>query len=104
MYGAVAVGAAAIVVRGAMGSLLGCYHSSAAGCRQGATFVTDRQTIGLGVAITAHVGLGLADRDALRGMVRGWVPAAWARRRRPRWYEETVSATTTSASRPAPRA
>lgn len=30
----------------------------------------------------------VADPDALRGIVSGKVPASWARRKRPRWYDD----------------
>jgi hypothetical protein len=46
--------------------------------------------IAIAVVLAGHVRMALGDRDALRGMVRGWVPADWARRHRPRWYEEQV--------------
>jgi formate dehydrogenase subunit gamma len=60
--------------------------------RTGATFVHDWTALGLGLAVTGHVGLALSDPDALRSMVKGSVPASWARRHRTRWYEEMVRA------------
>ena len=42
----------------------------------------------MGTAAILYVGSALADPDALLGMVRGWVPARWARERRPRWHDE----------------
>lgn len=42
-------------------------------------------------AILVHVYMGTAAvPGALRGMIRGWVPAAWARAHHPRWYREIV--------------
>jgi formate dehydrogenase subunit gamma len=42
----------------------------------------------LAVVIAGHLKMAFADGDARRGMVQGWVPTVWARRHRPRWYEE----------------
>jgi len=56
--------------------------------RTGATFVHDWTALALGLAITGHVWLALADPDALGGMVSGRVPVWWARQKRPRWYQE----------------
>ena len=39
--------------------------------RTGATFVHDWTALALGLAVTGHVWLALADPDALRGMVSG---------------------------------
>ena len=60
--------------------------------RTGATFVHDWIAIGLFLVVTGHVLKALSDPDALRGLVRGWVWADWARRERPRWYEEVAPA------------
>jgi formate dehydrogenase subunit gamma len=61
--------------------------------RTGATFVHDWFAIGVWLAIAGHIYLALRDPDALRGMTTGNVPARWARRAHPRWYQrETRSA------------
>lgn len=58
--------------------------------RTGATFVHDWFAIGVGIAVLGHVVLALRDRDALGGMLHGRVPARWARRTHPAWYEEVT--------------
>ena len=61
--------------------------------RTGATFVHDWFAIGVWFAIAGHLYFALRDPDALRGMATGNVPARWARRTHPRWYQrETGSA------------
>jgi formate dehydrogenase subunit gamma len=70
--------------------------------RTGATFVHDWTAFGLGLAVAGHVWLAFADPDALRSMVTGRVPAAWARRHRPRWYEEVTGATEAGAGTTSP--
>ena len=37
------------------------------------------------------------DPDALSGIVRGWVPARWAKEKRPRWYDEVGRESTEAA-------
>lgn len=56
--------------------------------RTGATFVHDWSAIAAVVVITGHVYMALGDGDALRSMVRGWVPAEWARKKCPKWFEQ----------------
>jgi len=80
--------AAALVTMLATGSVLKFFSPFPLAWRTGATFVHDWTALALGLAITGHVLLAVADRDALLGMVFGRVPAAWARRKRPRWYDE----------------
>jgi formate dehydrogenase subunit gamma len=59
--------------------------------RRGATAIHDWFAFGLLITIVGHILFALADRDALAGMVRGRVRAAWARRERPRWYAEMTA-------------
>ena len=80
--------AGAAVVMLATGSVMHWFARFPDDWRTGATFVHDWTAIGLFVAITGHVGKALADPVALRGMIRGWVPAWWARANRPRWVQE----------------
>ena len=80
--------AGAIVVMLGTGSIMHWFHYFPVDWRTGATFVHDWLAIALFVVITGHIGSALADPDALLGMVRGWVPARWARERRPRWHDE----------------
>jgi formate dehydrogenase subunit gamma len=60
--------------------------------RTGATFVHDWFAIGVWFAIVGHIMFALRDSDALRGMVTGTVPARWARRTHPRWYQRQIGA------------
>ncbi|MGQ0742788.1 MAG: hypothetical protein ACT4OS_00315 [Acidimicrobiales bacterium] len=65
--------------------------------RTGATFVHDLSAVALAALVAGHIFKALSDTDALRSSVTGRVPAEWARRQRPRWYEEMTGA---PASRP----
>jgi formate dehydrogenase subunit gamma len=56
--------------------------------RTGATFVHDWFALGIWAVVIGHIAFALRDGDALESMVNGSVPAAWARRKAPRWYEE----------------
>jgi formate dehydrogenase subunit gamma len=55
--------------------------------RTGATFAHDWFALAIAVVVAGHLRMAFADADALRGMTTGWVPRAWARRHRPKWYE-----------------
>ena len=72
------------------GSIMHWFEPFPLSWRTGATFVHDWTSIALGLVIAGHIRMALSDRDALRSMVRGWVPSDWARRHRPRWYEEVT--------------
>jgi formate dehydrogenase subunit gamma len=80
--------AAALVTMLATGLVLRFFSPFPLAWRTGATFVHDWTALALGLAITGHVWLAVADQDALGGMVSGSVPAWWARQKRPRWYQE----------------
>ncbi|MFN2606610.1 MAG: cytochrome b/b6 domain-containing protein [Acidimicrobiales bacterium] len=77
----------AIVVMLATGSIMYWFGLFPLNWRTGATFVHDWTALAVGLVTIGHVRMATADPDALRSMVRGWVPAAWARHHRPRWYE-----------------
>jgi formate dehydrogenase subunit gamma len=79
--------AGALVTMLATGSVLKFFGPFPLAWRTGATFVHDWTALALGLAITGHVWLAVADQDALGGMVAGTVPARWARQKRPRWFE-----------------
>jgi formate dehydrogenase subunit gamma len=79
---------AALVTMLATGSVMRFFGPFPLAWRTGATFVHDWTALGLGLAITGHVYLAVGDPDALRGMLTGTVPERWARRKRPRWYED----------------
>ena len=59
--------------------------------RTGATFVHDWGFLILLVVVIGHIGKALGEPEALRAMLRGWVPASWAKVHRPRWYDEVVA-------------
>jgi formate dehydrogenase subunit gamma len=79
---------AAIIVMLATGSIMRWFEPFPVDWRTGATFVHDWFALGVGLAIFGHILLAVSDPDALRGIVRGWVPARWAKEKRPRWYAE----------------
>jgi formate dehydrogenase subunit gamma len=79
---------AALVTMLATGVVLRFFGPFPLAWRTGATFIHDWTALALGLAITGHVYLAVGDPEALRGMVSGTVSAAWARRKRPRWYED----------------
>jgi formate dehydrogenase subunit gamma len=80
--------AAAIVVMLATGSIMRWFDPFPNSWRTGATFVHDWTFIALSIVITGHIVLATRDRDSLSSMWNGSVPAAWARRERPRWWAE----------------
>ena len=43
---------------------------------------------GIWIAVLGHIAFALRDGDALDSMIDGSVPAAWARKKAPLWYEE----------------
>ena len=87
--------AGAIPVMLGTGSIMHWFRYFPVDWRTGATFVHDWIAIALFFIIFGHIVKALAEPDALRGMVRGWVWADWARTRRPRWYEEVQGAEAT---------
>jgi len=84
--------AASIVLMLATGSIMRWFEPFPDNIRTGATFVHDWTFIALFVVIVGHIMFALSDFDSLRGMVRGWVPDAWARREHPAWWAEVVAA------------
>jgi len=74
------------------------FHFFPVDWRTGATFVHDWLAVFVFVVVVGHIGTALSDPDALRGMVRGWVPGTWARSRRPRWYETAQAGRPTVAT------
>jgi formate dehydrogenase subunit gamma len=53
--------------------------------RTGATFVHDVFAVAFTVVIVGHISFALTHPQALRSMVKGWVPAQWARHHAPAW-------------------
>jgi len=88
---AVFLGAAGVVLL-ATGVMLRWPDAWSNDLRTGATFVHDWFAIGVGLAVAGHVVFALRDPIALGAMLRGRVPARWARRTHPRWYEEVTGA------------
>jgi formate dehydrogenase subunit gamma len=80
--------AGAIAVMFLSGSIMHWFRFFPVDWRTGSTFVHDWVALLVFVAVTIHVTKALSEPVALQAMVRGWVPAAWARRHRPRWWEE----------------
>lgn len=78
----------AIIVMLATGSIMHWFRFFPIDWRTGATFVHDWLALVLAIVIAGHLKMALADPDARRGMSQGWVPTIWARRHRPKWYEE----------------
>jgi formate dehydrogenase subunit gamma len=90
----------AMIVMLGTGSIMHWFSLFPVDWRTGATFVHDWLAITLAVVIAGHLKMALSDSDALRGMTQGWVPAAWARRHRPKWYEEMTGSAATPSARP----
>ncbi len=89
---------AAIVVMLMTGSIMRWPGPFSDSWRTGATFVHDSTWLVLLVVITGHIVIALRDFDSMRSMVRGWVPESWARRERPLWWAEIVTARGASAA------
>jgi formate dehydrogenase subunit gamma len=66
--------------------------------RTGATFVHDWGFVTLLFVVLGHIGKALAEPVLLRSILRGWVPAGWAARHRPRWHDEVVAPTEEQAA------
>jgi formate dehydrogenase subunit gamma len=65
--------------------------------RTGAEFVHDATFLALGIVIIGHIMFALRDPDSLRAMIKGWVPEAWAKRERPKWWADLDAAYSASA-------
>ena len=72
----------------ATGSIMKWFELFPLDWRTGATFVHDWFALGIWVAVLGHIFFALRDGDALDSMLGGTVPAAWARKKAPLWYEE----------------
>ncbi|HEU5306884.1 MAG TPA: cytochrome b/b6 domain-containing protein [Acidimicrobiia bacterium] len=84
------IAGAAIVMLGT-GSIMKWFSLFPLDWRTGATFAHDWFALGIWVAVLGHIGFALSDGDALESMLNGSVPAAWARKKAPLWYEELRS-------------
>ena len=74
------------------GALLRWYVPFPLSWRAGATFVHNWLAVIFVILILGHIALALADREALRAMLRGRVSPAWAARHAPAWLEESDGA------------
>jgi formate dehydrogenase subunit gamma len=81
------IGGAAIVMI-ATGSIMKWFEPFPLDWRTGATFVHDWFALGIWVAVIGHIMFALRDGDALDSVLGGTVPATWARKKAPLWYEE----------------
>lgn len=80
--------AGAAVVMLATGSIMKWFDLFPLDWRTGATFAHDWFAFGIWIAVAGHIFFALRDGDALDSMLGGTVPAAWARKKAPLWYEE----------------
>ena len=80
--------AGAAIVMLATGSIMKWFDHFPLDWRTGATFAHDWFALGIWVAVVGHILFALRDGDALDSMLGGTVPAAWARKKAPLWYEE----------------
>jgi formate dehydrogenase subunit gamma len=92
----------AIVVMLGTGSVMHWFRFFPVEWRTGATFVHDWLAIVLAVVVAGHLRMAFSDPDAFRSMTQGWVPTIWARRHRPKWYEELTGHRARSAVATAP--
>ena len=92
--------AGVIVVMLGTGSIMNWFHYFPVDWRTGATFVHDWIAVILFFVVIGHIGMALADPESLGSMIRGWVPARWARDKRPGWYEEVQAGKDSAAARP----
>jgi formate dehydrogenase subunit gamma len=81
------IAGAAVVMLGT-GSIMKWFALFPLDWRTGATFVHDWFAFGIWIAVLGHIAFAVRDGDALDGMIGGTVPAAWARKKAPLWYEE----------------
>jgi len=81
------IAGAAVVMLGT-GSIMKWFDLFPLDWRTGATFVHDWFALGVWAAVIGHIMFAVRDGDALESMIGGTVPAAWARKKAPLWYEE----------------
>jgi formate dehydrogenase subunit gamma len=84
------IAGAAVVMLGT-GSIMRWFSLFPLDWRTGATFAHDWFALGIWIAVLGHIGFALRDGDALESMLNGSVPATWARKKAPLWYEELRS-------------
>jgi len=89
---------AALITLLGTGAIMKWYGPFGDDWRTGATFVHDWTALVLGLVVAGHILIAFREPEALRGMTRGTVDAAWAERERPRWYAEGVAAASVEAT------
>jgi formate dehydrogenase subunit gamma len=72
----------------ATGSILRWFEPFPDDWRTGATFVHDWTALALLVVVVGHILKAIVEPHAIRGIVRGRVPAAHVERHHPRWWAE----------------
>ena len=80
----------ATVVMVATGVIMKWFQPFPLDVRTGATFVHDWFAFFVWVSVLGHIWFAFRDPEALRSMWQGTVSARWARRHRPRWFEQTT--------------
>jgi formate dehydrogenase subunit gamma len=80
--------AGALVVMIGSGSIMRFFEPFPDAWRTGATSVHDWFALGIGLSVLGHIAIAMRDPIAMRAMRSGPVPQSWARKRRPRWFEE----------------
>jgi formate dehydrogenase subunit gamma len=85
--------AGTIVVMLGTGSIMKWFDLFPLDWRTGATFVHDWFALLVWILVLGHIAFALRDGDALDSMLGGTVPAAWAKKKAPLWYEELRSPT-----------
>ena len=80
--------AGAILVMLASGAVLQWFRFFPVSWRAGATFVHDLLAFAVFVVVFGHVLFALTHRDAMRSMIKGWVPEVWAARHADGWLAE----------------
>jgi len=81
------IAGSAVVMLGT-GSIMKWFSLFPLDWRTGATFVHDWIALGIWIAVLGHIAFALRDGNALESMINGEVPARWARKKAPLWYEE----------------
>jgi len=81
------IAGAAVVMLGT-GSIMKWFALFPLDWRTSATFVHDWFAFGIWIAVLGHIAFAVRDGDALDAMLGGTVPASWARKKAPLWYEE----------------
>lgn len=89
----------AVMVMLGTGAIMHWFRYFPVDWRTGATFVHDWLALAIGIVVIGHLRMAFKDKDAWRAMTQGWVPTIWARRYRPKWYEEMAGHAARSGGR-----